>query len=565
MKKAAAAAAFLLIAAPGAAQISPGELARAHAGLDGSDHCLECHSKDKGVDPDLCLACHRPLAERLAAGAGLHADPEHRDCRTCHIEHHGRGFELVWWGDGGPRSLDHRLTGYALEGRHASLGCRDCHRAELVVSPRPLLAAGKDLDRTFLGLGTECLSCHTDPHQGQLEGAGCRSCHTLEAWRPAALFDHGSTSFRLTGRHRDAACAKCHPFIRGSETVRYRGVRAAWCSDCHRDPHGGRLGLRCESCHGTASWRGRIDEASFDHEHTRYPLRGRHREVACVGCHRSGGRTQPIPGFERCSTCHADVHAGQFRDRPDRGACTSCHSVDGFRPARYGLEEHRGSRYPLAGSHLAVPCAACHSTIVPAELVRLEPALQGLDGVALDETRRFTFSSTACEDCHEDPHGGGLDRYREPSAKDPSGCVSCHDLTAWRSYSFDHGRAPFHLAGRHRSVACDACHRRDTDGRMRLGGVPATCAGCHRDRHAGQFDRGGRPAECESCHTLDDWKPSRFDHARAAYQLTGAHRRVPCAGCHPSEGAGEDERVRYRPLPTTCGGCHGASRTGGRP
>lgn len=568
MREISLAAVLLSAAAAAGAQISPGELSLAHAGLEGNDRCLECHRKGRGVDSELCLTCHRPLKARIDAGLGLHAEPGYEDCRTCHIEHHGRAFELIFWNGGGPGSLDHALTGYELEGKHAALACRDCHRSALVRAKKELVAAGKDLDRTFLGLETSCLSCHSDPHRGQFEDAPCRSCHELSAWRPAPLFDHRKTSFPLTGRHRDVACAKCHPEVAESRDVRfvrYSGVLARSCTSCHDDPHTSRFGTRCESCHATESWRARVDEASFDHDRTRYPLRGRHRLAACADCHTSkrnpsGKLTEPIAGFDRCETCHADAHAGQFRGRPDRGACASCHDVEGFCPSRYTLEDHQGSSYPLEGSHLAIPCFSCHAGPAP-PAARRSPS-ESAGGAYPTKLTRFVFESTACTVCHEDPHDGSLDAYFAPGSRDSGGCVTCHDLALWRSISFDHGRSDFQLTGRHANAACESCHPRDQGGPMKLAGVPTTCAGCHDDPHGGQFERQGRAAACESCHTVLDWRPSRFDHDRdSAYALEGAHREVPCAGCHPTVIAAERTWVRYRPRPTECTGCH----RGGRP
>ncbi len=541
-------------AAAASAQLSPGDLSRVHRALEGSRHCLECHEASQGVDGRLCLSCHELLGRRLAAGLGLHARDDYRDCRICHIEHHGRGFELIYWGDGGERSFDHRLAGHVLEGRHAALGCRDCHRASLVRQPKLLLAAHKDLDRTFLGLDTACTSCHEDSHRGQLAET-CLSCHGQESWKPAPGFDHDATSYPLSGRHRQVACESCHPTV--DDTARYRGIEAASCANCHRDPHRQNLGPRCSDCHTTADWQGRIDEARFNHDRTRYPLEGRHREVACATCH-SAGLTTPIPDFERCTTCHDDIHLGQLARRADGGLCISCHSVEGFLPARFTLEDHR-RLYPLEGAHLAVPCVACHRPVTARELRTLLPVLAAAETSDTSDTPLFILPSAGCTDCHEDIHDGTLDAYRESTTGDASGCTSCHDLGSWRSIAFDHDRSDFSLEGRHQQQECETCHARPAVGvMMTLTGLATTCAGCHQDPHAGQFDRGGQPADCERCHTVADWQPSGFDHDRdASYALEGAHRQVPCTGCHPHESRGDETWIRFRPLATGCVDCHG--------
>lgn len=549
--------ALLAVAGPAVAQLSPGELSHPHRSLEGSAQCLKCHRPRQGVDPQRCLACHQLLRAGIAAGRGLHARPEYEECQRCHVDHHGSDFALVYWGDGGPEAFDHRQAGYALEGRHATLGCRECHRAARIAEPGPLLAAGKDLDRTYLGLATGCEACHADEHRGQFTDAGCLTCHGQEKWKPAPLFDHATTSYPLTGRHRDVGCPKCHPSEADGEKpfVRYRPVAAESCKSCHRDPHRERLGPRCSSCHTTASWRGKVAAASFDHDRTRYALTKRHRRLACRDCHKAG-MTAPIPGFERCSTCHDDVHRGQFRHRPDGGRCDACHDLEGFRPARFTPEDHQ--LYPLTQAHLAVACPACHRVVGAAELVRVDAALGGPAG----EIRQYRFPSTACTVCHQDVHRDELDRYLRPTPQDPEGCTGCHNLSHWQSITFEHDRSEYPLTGRHQGVACVKCHPRaaegDDAGRMRLSGVTTACAGCHRDPHAGQFVRDGEDATCESCHTVFDWRATGFDHDRdSSYKLDGAHARVPCLSCHYTEGDGRGAMwVRYRPLTTACADCH---------
>ena len=63
---------------------------------------------------------------------------------------------------------------------------------------------------------------------------------------------------------------------------------------------------------------------------------------------------------DRCTDCHKDPHPGPPARVAEAGRCERCHDVNGFRPARFGLEEHAKTGYPLAGAHLAVACDACH-------------------------------------------------------------------------------------------------------------------------------------------------------------------------------------------------------------
>ena len=457
------------------AQISPGLLSRAHAKLEGSARCLDCHDPSQGVAPAKCLACHEPLGKRIAAGKGLHARPEYADCRRCHVEHQGEAFELVFWGKPGRATFDHSLTGHALAGKHARVACAECHKT-----------------RSFLGAVTECAACHKDEHRGQFQGRACSTCHGEQAWKPAPTFDHAKTSYPLTGRHAAVACERCHATRQPdpkSAAESYRVFRVAAgreCSTCHEDVHKTRLGPGCASCHDTAGWR-QVRTAGFDHGRTGYPLGGRHATVGCEKCHAPG---QPMRvKHERCSDCHRDVHRGDVTRRADTGRCEGCHDVQGFRPARYGPDEHAKTAYPLRGSHLAVACDECHRPskgVVPLKL-----------------------AAARCVDCHRDPHQG-----ETAAMAAANGCETCHRLEGWRNVAFDHGQTRYPLSGRHAQVACNGCHTRSEGAgpaRLAFKGAASECSACHRDPHQGQFAApvGGRTA-CERCHATDSLKAARF-------------------------------------------------------
>ena len=114
----------------GAQLISPGKLSAAHAELEGLRNCTQCHRlRQKGVDRELCLACHTPLADRIRRDAGFHATLEERDCATCHKDHFGREFDILRLDT---LAFDHELTGYGLTGLHRDADCRACHTPSLV-------------------------------------------------------------------------------------------------------------------------------------------------------------------------------------------------------------------------------------------------------------------------------------------------------------------------------------------------------------------------------------------------------------------------------------------------
>lgn len=544
----------LLAPAALSAQISPGALSRAHAALEGNHYCLSCHSSGKGVDPQLCLACHRALGARIAEGKGLHAGPDYRTCERCHPDHGGREFALVEW-TGRREAFDHTRTGWALEGRHAKIACAECHKPERVAPAVRELEPGIDPSRTFLGLSAACTACHADPHRGSLAPASCTDCHSQESWKSPRGFDHAKTRYPLTGKHAKAPCLDCHrQRDAAAKTLVFDQFRAAGspaCVECHRDPHAGKLGSACASCHGTTSFRG-TPAGTLDHDRTAYPLHGKHRAVECAKCH-APGRELRIPGYERCETCHRDPHLGQLRTAAVGGACATCHDIERFSPARFGFEEHAKSRYPLAGAHRAVPCMRCHAQV---ETRRL-PAPYGAPGPA--RVIQYRFTASACADCHRDLHAGTLDRFAAGS-----GCKACHDENDWRRATFDHARTRFPLTGAHARPACDRCHVRKPEPPLRFDGLPLDCAGCHPDVHAGQFAV-AKVTACERCHGIESFKPTPgFDHAKTRFPLTGRHAGVPCALCHPAEKANETPVARYTGRPLDCAGCH-KPKAGGRP
>lgn len=546
---------FLFLAGlfrPATAQLSPGKLSRAHADLEGLRNCTRCHESGRGVSARLCLDCHRLLKQRIEQGKGLHAQPDYKQCQTCHSEHHGRRFQMIFWPEG-EEGFNHELTGFKLEGAHAELKCRDCHKPAFISDPGPLKKAGKDLKQTFLGLKRDCLNCHQDTHRGQLS-RNCLKCHSMKDWKPAPNFDHQKTHFPLVGKHRTVACKDCHPtktdhkYPDQHTYVQFTGLRFDQCSACHEDVHRGKLGKTCDRCHTPRSWT-QMRQASFDHSQTRFPLKGRHADLACEKCHKPGVPRGNLK-FARCLDCHQDYHQGIFAKRASRGDCVECHSEEGFTPARFSLAKHQKTRFPLEGAHMAVPCNQCHSKV------------RRTNG---EEFVRIRFEPLVCQTCHSDPHQGSVE-----SLVKTAGCQSCHNTEAWEEVTFDHAQTQFPLEGRHATIKCTDCHQPDRKGGgqklIALRKLSVQCEDCHEDIHLGQFARhkvqGGVTVaftDCGRCHTPQNWQPSRFDHNRdSRFSLEGAHEQVPCADCHPSEQKGDLTLVRFKPLSTQCRSCHGA-------
>ncbi|MBK7344383.1 MAG: hypothetical protein IPJ06_15575 [Saprospiraceae bacterium] len=122
---------FLLASLQANAQLSPGELTRSHADLEGIRNCTKCHVLGDKVSNDKCLECHKDLRSRIQSRKGYHTSREvkGKECASCHSEHHGRQFEMIRFDQ---KTFDHKLTGYELTGSHKKIDCRECHKPDLI-------------------------------------------------------------------------------------------------------------------------------------------------------------------------------------------------------------------------------------------------------------------------------------------------------------------------------------------------------------------------------------------------------------------------------------------------
>jgi hypothetical protein len=277
----------------------------AHAAAD----CRSCHaSLDFTQERQLCVSCHEDV----------HRGEFGTECARCHT---ARSFI-----DRGTMLRRHQTSRFPLTGSHAALECEDCHRPT---------AAGH---LQFVGKQADCGGCHladyqaakSPDHAGGSFPLDCMTCHTTIGWQ-GARFNHDRTSFPLTGAHRTAACASCHP---GNV---YQGTNTA-CASCHQadydrttDPAHAALGFstQCATCHNTATWQGATFAA---HDPQYFPIYS--------GAHQ--GR------WANCATCHNSVNDyAQF-------TCFSCHPHDD----KAGTDSHHTG---VSGySYTSQACYSCH-------------------------------------------------------------------------------------------------------------------------------------------------------------------------------------------------------------
>lgn len=560
----------LLSVASARAQVSPGPLTKAHAELEGNLGCVKCHGKGEGEMDRRCMACHGEIAAVVKEGRGFHGREGKKNCARCHPDHGGRDFAMIAWPDKGPQKFDHARAGWPLKDKHAAVACEKCHKAAHVSDAMAGLVKVKR-DVVWVGLESSCRGCHEDIHRGSL-GDDCARCHSEKGWRPASSFDHAKTAFSLTGLHAKVACAKCHEAeslhlakdAKGKVIPLYKPLPHNECSACHADPHKGSFGPRCADCHVTAGFKV-IAKGRFDHNRTRYPLRGKHAALVCDKCHHETTAWGKKPPFATCDGCHRDPHAGQTMVAGKATDCAACHTVEAFKPSTFTVEQHAKTKFVLKGGHVRTACMDCHGR-APAGTTAQALAAVGSAKVWMHPAHG------RCIDCHRDPHEG---RFAAKGERAREGdCLACHSVESFRPSTYDvaaHETARYRLKGAHRATPCVACHKElEAVAKMTVKAAAAgatltlrhdarACRDCHATPHGIQFDARKDGGACESCHNEDRFVPaSGFDHQKVkTFALDGRHRNVPCAKCHPMVTTSDGKRMAlYRPLSAACESCH---------
>lgn len=285
------------------------------------------------------------------------------------------------------------------------------------------------------------------------------------------------------------------------------------------NPHGPTVGS-CQNCHTYTSWKPIRSMPEFNHDETRYSLRGMHQNVPCTKCHISMVFKNVST---HCSDCHADIHMRQM------GAnCENCHSVRGWQVSLRQIQNHT-NRFPLVGAHALAECADCHR------------------GAA---TGQFMGLSTACYSCHaQAARTAPIDHTTFPKT-----CDSCHSMDNWFGAKFDHlAVTGYALTGMHANLECSACHVNN-----KFTGTPSNCFSCHQKDFNNTSNpphaQANFPRDCGVCHSTTNWLSAQFDHATfAGYPLTGMHATLTCAQCHVNN--------QYVNTPTDCYSCHKADFT----
>lgn len=588
----------------GLSQISPGDLARSHADLEGMFNCTKCHTLGDKVSNNKCLDCHSEIKERLENNRGYHAAEEVRnqDCFECHSDHHGRNFDMIRFDE---NEFDHNLTGYKLEGAHDKIDCRSCHIEDNIVELKL-----KDRENTFLGLSQRCIACHLDYHQKTLT-EDCLNCHNFEAFRPAPYFDHDQANFTLRGKHIEIDCKACHPveINEDREFQVFKGIQYNACTACHIDPHENNLGKQCTDCHIESGFENFVGQKRFNHNLTEFELIGKHTAVDCFGCHLAdlpaAELFQKEKGIkkENCIACHTDEHEGKFGIN-----CIQCHNENSFKITGSLTDfDHSLTDFELLGKHEFVDCKSCHNVkytdplrheacldchvdyhegqlmvnnqILDCRNCHIEESFSPslftiekhnelefkLTGAHLatpcfechleEEKWNFNIINQNCVNCHLDPHLGLISDKYYPYQK----CDQCHKTDAWNIVYFDHSLTNWELEGTHARIDCRSCHysENETSGELiqQFSNLEPQCTQCHMDIHQGQFKKDGI-TNCSACHGFESWDPSYFNHDETAFKLDGEHSKLSCDACHKATEISEQLIVQYKIESFDCIDCH---------
>jgi hypothetical protein len=574
---------------------SPGPLSSSHAAFDNPNRCNDCHVDDsKALSAEKCLDCHdhNDLRARIAAKQGFHASNlvKGKKCEVCHIEHKGRGFDIMGWKylPGGQKAFDHELTGWRLNGKHSTTDCDGCHKGK-----------NKQGLKTFMGTDKLCGACHLkeQPHKFEAtekRNLECERCHGESVWKPAKpadqqKFNHNDRRdalMPLLGSHRDVACAKCHP----KSAFNLPSPKPDRCgnSGCHVSPHDGHLFSRqeCEKCHSPTFKT--LKQQNFDHtQETKFDLGVAHRQIKCYDCHtKAKGENKPTAS---CEVCHAkDSHHGaRFKAFGEPPRCGACHPSGGPKFVPTVFNHGANTRFRLEFKHQEVACRKCHRGTKPSDF-------EVLSDLVDNKSRVDCMGCHAHKAVHADPDNP-QGKYKgssvcTPGVKSSCQCLSCHmhpgdptirmgadNQLADKAHNKVNGTFP--LVKGHATVSCAKCHTgRDAKNKTSFSSLKPNCnasGACHED----SLHRGTLGASCLSCHAGGTWVATKFDHNQPfpedakgevkSFPLRGEHKKLQCEDCHTkdrkfaethatcsAEGCHKDDDAHKGRLGNACERCH---------
>ena len=465
--------------------VMPGPVIEGHKKYEKT--CKKCHSVfSKSKQDMLCRACHKEVSADIKNKRAYHGRlVKNSKCQNCHTEHKGRDADIVKLNT---QLFNHNKTDFRLKGKHEGLACQDCHKK----------------GKKYRAATTKCSVCHKkiNPHNVKKliqdnKLLSCKVCHAERDWSDI-VFQHDKTGFKLNGKHEPVICVSCHPNDRYQKTPKD-------CHICHKfdDVHKRKKGKKCQKCHNSQGWK----DLEFNHnKETKFPLKGKHKNLLCRDCHKQDPYRKKIK--KTCYSCHKvdDKHNKRFAEK-----CETCHTTDTWEKVKFRHDVD--TKFKLRGKHKEAACDDCHTR---------------------DAYKHET--SQQCIACHKKD-----DAHREQLGEK---CQSCHNALDWRAkVLFDHDITHFPLLGLHAALSCEECHLKST-----YKDVEKKCHGCHKkdDEHKGRLGQ-----QCQLCHNPNNWRVWDFDHnKRTNFKLDGKHKKLHCHVCHKHAVVSMKEQLE------TCNDCH---------
>lgn len=289
---------------------------------------------------------------------------------------------------------------------------------------------------------------------------------------------------------------------------------------------------------------------SKDIDHSGYPLKGAHADLACESCHTDG----KYKGTRReCVDCHQTPNTGIYA-KHFAGECVGCHTLENWTPYDF--------------NHVAVvECQSCHLKDQPVAhynppdrsikylaAVRLQSLKAMPTPTAMNGEEAYADTCTRCHSNTTDWNEVNFDHFgfndcatchqeKDAPADHYTGqCSNCHNTVAWADAWFNHAGftkcATCHAAeapaAHYPGYACATCHTPTKWKPVTFNhqGVE-NCVDCHAvDKPAVHY-----PGQCSTCHTTEDWQTIIFDHAGAGdclqcHQEPSGHWQNGCTNCH---------------------------------
>lgn len=275
-----------------------------------------------------------------------------------------------------------------------------------------------------------------------------------------------------------------------------------------QSPHGKTFQMDCAQCHTSAEWVVDQSKLAFNHNDTRFILKGQHLLVKCRACHPTLVFPEAKP---ECNNCHLDMHQQTVGNE-----CSRCHNTSTWIIPNV-RNIHLQSRFPLVGAHFSADCNRCHISSCKLQ---------------------FAPMSIDCFDCHRDKYLATTQPNHKQSGYSTN-CVECHLERSyeWTASGFNHDFFP--LTGGH-TTNCTLCH-----GEGKYEKVSSVCVDCHQSDYNKATNPNHTlskfPVACNDCHTTSPgWKPAFYkQHDSASFPIySGKHKGEwnSCADCHKQMG-----------------------------